>query len=60
MSQSVTIRRRIRFRTPQRKQTLDQQNIQPEEPPARIPRVSRLMALAIRLEMLIALVVCPD
>ncbi len=54
MSQTVTIRRRVRFRTARPKQTLCQQNAQPEETPGRIPRVARLMALAIRLERLIA------
>ncbi len=50
MSQTVTIRRRVRFRTARPKQTHRRQNIQPEETPGRIPRVARLMALAIRLE----------
>ncbi len=54
MSQTVTIHRRIRFRTAQPKQTLCQQNTQAEETLGRIPRVARLMALAIRLETLIA------
>ncbi len=54
MSQTVTIRRRVRFRTARPKQTLCQQNVQPEETRGRIPRVARLMALAIRLERLIA------
>ncbi len=54
MSQTVTIRRRVRFRTARRKQTHRRQNIQPEETPGRIPHVARLMALAIRLERLIA------
>ena len=54
MSQTVTIRRHVRFRTAQPKQTPCQQNVQPEETLGRIPRVARLMALAIRLERLIA------
>ena len=54
MSQTVTIRRRVRFRAAQPKQAPCQQNAQPEETPGRIPRVARLMALAIRLERLIA------
>ena len=54
MSPTVTIRRRICFRKAQPKQAPCQQNIQPEETPGRIPRVARLMALAIRLERLIA------
>ncbi len=54
MSQTVTIRRRVCIRTARPKQTLGQQNAQPEETPGRIPRVARLMALAIRLETLIA------
>ncbi len=54
MSPTVTIRRRVRFRTARPKQTLGQQNAQPEETLGRIPRVARLMALAIRLERLIA------
>ncbi len=53
MSQTVTIRHRIRFRTARPKQTHRRQDIQPEETPGRIPRVARLMALAIRLERLI-------
>ncbi len=53
MSQTVTIRRRIRFRMARPKQAPCQQNIQPEETLGRIPRVARLMALAIRLERLI-------
>ena len=54
MSQTVTIRRRVRFRVAQPKQALCRQNAQPEETPGRIPRVARLTALAIRLERLIA------
>ncbi len=54
MSQTVTIRRRVRFRTARRKQVSCQLNAQPEETLGRIPRVSRLLALAIRLETLIA------
>ena len=54
MSQTVTIRRRVRFRVAQPKQTHRQQNTQSEETHGRIPRVARLMALAIRLERLIA------
>ncbi len=54
MSQTVTIRRRIRFRTAGPRQALCQQNARPEETPGRIPRVTRLMALATRLETLIA------
>ena len=54
MSQTVTIRRRVRFRVAQPKQAPCQQNVQPEETLGRIPRVARLMALAIRLERLIA------
>ncbi len=54
MSQTVTIRRRVRFRVARPKQAHRQQNIQPEETLGRIPRVARLMALAIRLERLIA------
>ena len=54
MSQTVTIRRRVRFRVAQPKQAPCQQNVQPEETRGRIPRVARLMALAIRLERLIA------
>jgi len=54
MSPTVTIRRRVRFRVAQPKQTHRQQNAQPEETRGRIPRVARLMALAIRLERLIA------
>ncbi len=54
MSRTVTIRRRIRFRTVGPGQELYQQNTRPEETPGRIPRVARLMALAIRLETLIA------
>ena len=54
MRPTVTIRRRVRFRVAQPKQTPCQQNIQPEETLGRIPRVARLMALAIRLETLIA------
>ncbi len=54
MSRTVTIRRRIRFRTVGPGQPLCQQNARPEETPGRIPRVARLMALAIRLETLIA------
>ncbi len=54
MSRTVTIRRRIRFRTGGPGQELYQQNTRPEETPGRIPRVARLMALAIRLETLIA------
>ncbi len=53
MSPTVTSRRRVRFRVAQPKQALGQQNAQPEETPGRIPRVARLMALAIRLERLI-------
>ncbi len=54
MSQTVTIRRRVRFRTAGPRQALCQQNARPEETPGRIPRVARLMALATRLETLIA------
>ncbi len=54
MRQTVTIRRRIRFRTVGPGQALYQRNARPEETPGRIPRVARLMALAIRLETLIA------
>ena len=53
MSPTVTIRRRVCIRTARPKQTLGQQNAQPEETRGRIPRVARLMALAIRLERLI-------
>ena len=42
MSQTVTIRRRIRFRTGGPGQALCQQNARPEETPGRIPRVARL------------------
>ena len=51
MNQSVTIRRRIRFRAAGPRQSLCLQNA---ETTGRIPRVARLMALAIRLESLIA------
>ncbi len=54
MSQTVTIRHRVRFRVAQPKQAPCQQNVQSEETRGRIPRVARLMALAIRLERLIA------
>ncbi len=54
MSQTVTIRHRVRFCTARLKQVPYQQNAQPEETPGRIPRVARLMGLAIRLETLIA------
>ena len=54
MSQTVTIRRRVRFRVAQPQQATCRQNIQPEETRGRIPRVARLMALAIQLERLIA------
>jgi hypothetical protein len=54
MNQTVTIRRRIRFRTTRTRQATCQQNARPEGKPGRIPRVARLMALAIRLETLIA------
>ncbi len=54
MSQTATIRRRVRFRAAQPKPSPCQLNAQPEETPGRIPRVARLMALAIRLERLIA------
>ncbi len=54
MSPTATIHRRVRFRVAQPKQAPCQQNVQPEETLERIPRVARLMALAIRLERLIA------
>ena len=54
MSHTVTLRRRVRFRTAGPRQALCQQNARPEETPGRIPRVARLMALATRLETLIA------
>ena len=54
MSPTATIHRRVRFRVAQPKQTHRQQNTQSEETHGRIPRVARLMALAIRLERLIA------
>ncbi len=54
MSQTVTIHRRIRFHTAGSRQALCQQHTRSEETPGRIPHVARLMALAIRLETLIA------
>ncbi len=54
MSRTVTIHRRIRFCTAGSRQALCQQHARSEETPGRIPHVARLMALAIRLETLIA------
>ena len=51
MKHSVTIRRRIRFRAVGPRESLGQQNV---ETTGRIPRVARLMALAIRLQTLVA------
>ncbi len=52
MSQTTTIRRRIHFRTAGRHKTLIEGPHKPC-PAGRIPRVTRLMALAIRLEQLV-------
>ncbi len=54
MSRTQTIHRRIRFRAVQSKPAKPQQDERPDPAPGRIPRVARLMALAIRLEMLVA------
>ncbi len=52
MSQTQTIHRRVRFRALGSNNAKRQQGERPA--PGRIPRVARLMALAIRLEALIA------
>ncbi len=51
---SAGIHRRIRFHSAGRRKVLIQESANEETPPGRIPRVSRLMALAIRMEALIA------
>ncbi len=54
MSRTVTIHRRIRIRGAGRQKAIQQEGTRQGKPPGRIPRVARLMALAIRLETLIA------
>ncbi len=50
----ATIHRRVRFWTVGRQKVLEQTNVNPGEPRGRIPQVAYLIALAIRLEELIA------
>jgi hypothetical protein len=52
MSENTTIRRRIHFRTVRRRQVLMEGPVR-HLPTGRVPRVARLMALAIRLENLV-------
>ncbi len=51
---STGIHRRIRFHSKDRRKVLIQESANEETLPGRIPRVARLMALAIRMEALIA------
>ncbi len=51
---SASIRRRVRFHTAGRRKVLTQDSAKDETPQGRIPRVARLLALAIRMEELIA------
>ncbi len=51
---NVGIHRRIRFHSANRRKVLKQESANEETPPGRIPRVARLLALAIRMEGLIA------
>ena len=55
MSQITTIHRRVHFHTTGRRRVLREGPPTPEEPhpPGRVPRVSRLMALAIHIEHLV-------
>jgi hypothetical protein len=54
MTEMVTIHRRIRFGSSRRGQQLNEEHTSPAGTHGRIPRVARLMALAIRLEALMA------
>ena len=51
---STGIHRRIRFHSADRRKVLTQESAKEETSPGRIPRVARLMALAIQMETLIA------
>ena len=51
---SADIHRRIRFHSVDRRKVLKQESANEETSPGRIPRVARLMALAIQMETLIA------
>ncbi len=54
MKPNASIHCRVRFGSADRRKVLRQEGVGQDEPRARIPRVARLMALAIRLEELIA------
>ena len=54
MTAAVTILRRVRFRSSRGEQRPSPENTSRSNVPGRIPRVARLMALAIRLEDLIS------
>ncbi len=54
MTENVSIHCRVRFRSAGRQKELRPEGVGQDEPRGRIPRVARLLALAIRLEELIA------
>ncbi len=62
MSGGLTIHRRIHFATAERRKVLREKKdvIDPSRPPGRIPRVARLLALALRVEHLVQTAVVPD
>lgn len=62
MNGSLTIHRRIHFATVDRRKVLRQQKDVTDQsrPPGRIPRVARLLALALRVEQLVRSAQVPD
>ena len=62
MSGGLTIHRRIHFATAERRKVLREKKdaIDPSRPPGRIPRVARLLALAMHVEHLVQTAVVPD
>ncbi len=62
MSESLTIHRRIHFAYAGRSKVLREKkdSTDPSQPPGRIPRVARLLALAMYVEHLVQTAVVPD
>ena len=62
MSEILTIHRRIHFATAGRRKLLREKKdaTDPSRPPGRIPRVARLLALAMHVEHLVRSAVVPD
>jgi hypothetical protein len=53
MTKGITLKTKVRFGTGQRSRKELQTGEEPEAPPPRVPRIAKLMALAIRFEQMV-------